>query len=958
MPHSRLILLVLLALAQALPPASREEQLWEHRNLGKAFYEDPAGHNQAVEEFRKALDLAPDSPRERLNYGLALLRAGRLDEGAAELERVQREAPQIPHTWFNLGVVYKKRGQYQRAIDQFRHMIQLVPGEPVSHYNLGVLYKFLDKIEDAIREFETAARLDPNFVAPRFQIFNTYRELDRTAEAERAFEPFQQVKKQHDASGAEAEDTNWCVYAEVYDEAPRQKPGASSRPAQRFEDRRLPGKADPRTAGLVVLDADGDGRPDLLAWSARGILLYRNGAEPVDAGLSGIADVVSVAPGDFNNDGLADLCIVTKTGAALYLNHKGVFQKFGTALPGGRFRKAVWLDYDHDYDQDLFLLGDRSVLLRNQGAAGFQDRTADFPFAPGRALDAVPLRVVPDTKALDLAVSYEDHPGILYRDRLAGTYEKTPLDALPAGATGLAAADIDSDGWLELSYRGSSLRNRQGKLEAAAVAEHGPSGVAWAAADFNGDGLADLATVDAEGGIHLHLNRTSAQDHWLEVSLVGVKNMILAPGTEVEVKAGTLYQKQVYLGVPLLFGLGSRSMLDTVRITWANGLIQNMMKQPADRAVQYKEAPRLSGSCPMIYTWNGQRFQFLTDVLGVAPLGARGFSVDHDEYVQIPGDALVPVNGRYRIRITEELAEVTYLDHVRLIAVDHPADVEIFNNDKWKSPPYPEFRLYPIGHRFYPVRKGQVLDFGASAPQDHAVLVLTGSVDWPDASTFYAAAQTGSGFLPPYLQVKDTRGRWQTVIPDTGMPSGKTKTIAVDLSGKFLSPSREVRIVTNLPVHWDEIFLGEERPGTPLHLKDLLPADAGLHLGGAAPSWDPTPGLYTRYGNVRDLLTTIDDRLVIMGSGDELELSFDASGLPALLPGAKRDFLLLVDGWAKDRDANTLFSQSVEPLPFHGMSHYGDLYPHDPYHRAYREAYNTRPALRFTSILRPPSQVH
>src|SRR5579885_2155537 len=93
MPHSRLILLVLLALAQALPPASREEQLWEHRNLGKAFYEDPAGHNQAVEEFRKALDLAPDSPRERLNYGLALLRAGRRDEGAPELERVQREAP-------------------------------------------------------------------------------------------------------------------------------------------------------------------------------------------------------------------------------------------------------------------------------------------------------------------------------------------------------------------------------------------------------------------------------------------------------------------------------------------------------------------------------------------------------------------------------------------------------------------------------------------------------------------------------------------------------------------------------------------------------------------------------------------------------------------------------------------------------------------------------------------------
>src|ERR1700749_3545213 len=101
----------------------------------------------------------------------------------------------------------------------------------------------------------------------------------------------------------------------------------------------------------------------------------------------------------------------------------------------------------------------------------------------------------------------------------------------------------------------------------------------------------------------------------------------------------------------------------------------------------------------MIFTWNGKGFEFITDVLGVAPLGASSgdgsyFPVDHDEYIQIPGSALVSQNSKYLIHITEELHEVSYLDQVQLIALDHPSDVEIYTNDKFKSPPYPEVRLF------------------------------------------------------------------------------------------------------------------------------------------------------------------------------------------------------------------------------------------------------------------------
>jgi hypothetical protein len=208
-----------------------------------------------------------------------------------------------------------------------------------------------------------------------------------------------------------------------------------------------------------------------------------------------------------------------------------------------------------------------------------------------------------------------------------------------------------------------------------------------------------------------------------------------------------------------------------------------------------------------------------------------------------------------------------------------------------------------------------------------------------------------------------------------GMPAGKPKTIAVDLTGKFLSSSRAVRIVSNLCLYWDESFLSEDPPPETV----ITPVDAtsaDLHYRGfskpvidaerkqperllyealePASQWNPVPGRYSRYGDVHSLIHAIDDRLVIMGSGDELTLRFREASLPRLSAGWSRDFLLLVDGWAKDADPNTAFSRSVEPLPFHGMSAYPypakEHFPDDATHREYQKEYNTRPALR---LLRP-----
>src|ERR1700691_6305644 len=142
----------LMLLAGADASRVPQDRLWHYRNLGKAFYENPTSQLQAVDEFKKALDLAPDSARERVNYGLALLRAGKTKEGIAELERAQKLDPKIPHTWFNLGIAFKKEGDYAPAVAQFEGLLRLVPNEPVSHYSLGVLHKLADKRDEAVRE--------------------------------------------------------------------------------------------------------------------------------------------------------------------------------------------------------------------------------------------------------------------------------------------------------------------------------------------------------------------------------------------------------------------------------------------------------------------------------------------------------------------------------------------------------------------------------------------------------------------------------------------------------------------------------------------------------------------------------------------------------------------------------------------------------------------------------------
>jgi tetratricopeptide (TPR) repeat protein len=1009
------------------------DELWELRNAGKAFYENPTTQVEAVEIFERALRQNP-STRERLNYGLALLRAGRNEDAVRELLAVQKAAPELPHTYFNLGVYYKKDGQPGAAIQQLERMAELVPDEPVTRYNLGVLYKGEGRMEEAIAAFEKAVALQPAFAAPHFQLYNAYRAAGKRDEAARELVAFQELRKFQEERGdaVPKEDMDWSDYAEIYDPLDMTAEDVVNRPQLKFTLQKW--GAGQGLSHAVAANLDGDGRVYVALWGERAGLYRANGTLVRDMSKEKIRWITAA---DLDNDGKQELIIIDDLG--LRVGHSGSDKR----VSSGDFQVALTVDYDHDYDLDLLLFGDKPILLRNEGPAGWRAVEGGFPFVRGRATGGAVFKAVSDTKGIDVLVTYADRCGVLYRDRLTAKFEPQDLCLIPAGAESVRAEDWNHDNSVDLVFlkegvigsvknaRGMFARGPEVRGDRVAVGDFGRTGLFdWVAGrklfdprttkeagevpvspllveDLNGDGRMDLLGVTPEGDLAAALNQTTTPNGWFRVELRGVKNLISAPYAEVEIRAGTVYQKRTYRGLPLTFGLRGKKVIDTVRITWPNSLIQNEMKQTARRTAVYKEAQRLSGSCPMIFTWNGSRFEFVTDVLGVAPLGAMSgdgeyFPTDRDEYVQIQGHQLVEDGGVYRLRITEELGEVSYLDELSLLAVDHPAEVEVYSSERWKSPPYPEFRLFGIKKRIYPVRavddKGRdvldrvvrrdqryvdgfertmantaarhyvELDFGDAARDGRAVVVVNGWVDWADGSTFLNKAQGGQDpITPPWLEMEDGQGRWVRVIDDFGMPSGKTKTFAVDLSGKWISDSRKIRIVTNMCVFWDEIFLGEDPSAPEVRIQEPRLRQAELRFHGFSKStvhperklpeffeyepvtwtsyWNPTPGMYTKYGWVEELVREEDDRLVVMGAGDEVRLEFEAGG--SVPEGWVRDFQLRVGGWAKDSDANTAFGQQVGPLPYRGMKGY----PHEEKREEpWMKEWLTRPALR---LLRP-----
>jgi hypothetical protein len=539
--------------------------------------------------------------------------------------------------------------------------------------------------------------------------------------------------------------------------------------------------------------------------------------------------------------------------------------------------------------------------------------------------------------------------------------------------------------------------------------------VSFAAGDLDGDGHPDLVARLASGALRV-LQSRGATSHALTVRLAGLVSNRNGVGSKVTLRAGSLRQRlETSAATPpagpadLVFGLGARTAADAVRVLWPAGILQTEIPS-ADAAptraaaLTVKELDRKPSSCPYLYAWNGRAFAFITDFMGGGEMGywegpGEYNHPDPDEYVRLSDDQLRPRDGRLELRVTNELEEALFVDRLSLLAVAHPAGVEIYPDEGMRLPA-PGFRLVGVrdagpvaaatdergrdvldrlarlDRRFvdgfpllrirgYAEEHTLTLDLGPSAGED-SVLLLTGWTDYAFSTDNVAAHQAGFETKLPELQVQDAKGAWQTAIADLGVPVGRPQTLVVEMAGRWRGPSRRVRIVTSMRIYWDQARVGRRAaiPGQPARLEaeraDLsergfsaeFSPDGREPFGydyarvSALSPWKAFPGRYTRTGDVRELLSAVDDVFVISRPGDEIALSFDASALPPLPAGWRRTYLLHSDGFSKEMDIHSATPDVLGPLPFHGMTRYPyaapEAYPMTAERAALIERYNTR----------------
>jgi Tfp pilus assembly protein PilF len=709
---------------------------------------------------------------------------------------------------------------------------------------------------------------------------------------------------------------------------------------------------------------------------------------------------------------------------------------------GGHALAVVPTDYDNHRDVDLFVLnyGKAPNLYSNQRDGSFRDVAAEVGLGVSGRFTSVAASDVNKDGFTDFFLGRADGPGVL---AMSDGHTRFVTSDGPAGTESATAAqflDYDQDGLLDLAVISKGelhiLRNVAGKLvdvSANAVGKDlGPPSQpgairSFAAGDLDGCGYQDLIIPGGTQGFRIARNDAGNSNHTIRVNLAGKVSNRSGVGAKVEVRAGSLWQKletsaanPAPVPADVIFGLGKRVTPDAVRVLWPSGIVQAEIEFPqqgparmvesrhcaAAPSMTITELDRKPSSCPFLYTWNGEGFEFITDFMGGGEMGSwEGPGLrnipDPDEYVRIRGDQLKARNGIFEIRVTNELEEVLYVDRLQLVAIAHPGDTEVFPNEGLKDPPRPPFKLYTTRGAHPPVsaiddhgndvlpaltrldRKfvdgfgldrirgfaephTLTLDLGPSSGK-RTLLLMTGWTDYAFSSDCVAASQHGLKMETPSVQVKDSNGAWKTVIADMGFPVGRPQTIAVDLSGKFLSSSREVRIVTNMRIYWDQVLVDNSDENAPVQMTRLDPVSADLHWRGysaqvtpdgrepyaydysrvspVAP-WKHMAGRYTREGDVRELLLRSDDMFVISKPGDEIALQFDASRLGTLPPGWKRTFLLYADGFSKEMDINSGSPDAVAPLPFHRMKQYpygpDESYPVTPDRRRYIEQYNTR----------------
>ncbi|MEE8218091.1 MAG: FG-GAP-like repeat-containing protein, partial [Vicinamibacteria bacterium] len=689
----------------------------------------------AVPYLKKVLEEDPKDLGANLTLGQSYLQLRRFDE-AVEVFRIATQAePYNVSAVYNLGMALNRAGQREEARQVLERFQKL--RDSAYKTSLGSTYLEQGKYAEAL----ASTGAEPGAVDPRPpEVSFVEREGALIGDAGRTTvggkAPIRSALVLSDLDGDGAFDV-----VEAGAGGLRVLKNEGGRLRDVTEKAGLSGIA---ATAAVAGDYDNDHHPDLLLLRAGGLSLFRNDGSghfedataaaglpswPYLAGTAAFVDIDHDGDLDVFVGGLAAPPAGSAPAPALLLqnNGDGTFADVTEHSRLGALSRSLAVvptDFDNRRDVDLFVVrqGEPPALYKNLRDGSFRDVASELGLVAPGGVRSVAAGDVNKDGSIDFVLGGTGPSWIALSDG-RGAFRVSELPSAAAAAEAAQLVDYDNDGLLDLfvvTGKGLRLlRNLGGAWSDVTEVAFAESlrtttleGAALGIADLDADGDQD-AVLAVPGRLVSLTNEGGNRNHSFAVDLTGRVSNRGGVGAKIEIRAGALRQKiETSAAVPMaapadaVFGLGARPAPDAVRVIWVSGIVQTEIEldgapEPGKRAtLGVMEIDRKPSSCPFLYAWDGERFAFVTDFLGG---GEMGYGVaprvwnhpDPVEYVRIAPGGLRPRQGRYEIRVTIELEEVLYVDHVRLLAVDHPEDVSVYPDEGMTVPPK-AFRLFAV----------------------------------------------------------------------------------------------------------------------------------------------------------------------------------------------------------------------------------------------------------------------
>jgi Tfp pilus assembly protein PilF len=1010
---------------------------------------------EALRRFDELAAGYPEEPRVRYCTGLLEFRRGELARAAQHLEAVLEADPQDPYAAYFLAQSFQQRGDASAARDWYQRALQTDPYLRSAYYALAQVYRQQGQPGEARRYIGLYQQLASN---PRAQLVEfKYTRMGPKCEAATSGDPPPPGQRPAGplfaepgvplplllpAGDVQAERPNLTVAdidadgrLDLFLAGRAGAPGAWNAVLLGRDDGSFavatghPLAAVPAVNAGLWGDFDNDGHTD--------VYLCRRGPNQLWQQTAGghwqdVTAATQTGNGDFNtvdgalfdadHDGDLDLFLVNSDGPDELLNNNldGTFRPLaaerGLAGGTGATRQVLLLDIDNDRDTDIITLNampPHAIYLNELGwnytPATGQEGFTDTPMSALVSAD-IDADGHPELYALDA-----DGNVMRWQVSIRGPWQQTVIGTLPpAEHPQLEVRDLDGDGQGELLLASGEGLGAY-SLQADALVPLYPfpdeqSVMAWASVVIDvGRGPA-LATLHADNALHVYPAGTGRLG-FIGIAPTGsddnaatMRSNASGIGTRLALRTGSRWiltdnwRRHSAPGQglqPVVTGLEGAAKLDFVSLTWSDGVLQTELDLAAGQLHRITETERQLSSCPVLFAWDGERYAFVSDLLGV---GGMGYFIEPGVYAPprprenflLPAGLPAARDGRYVLKIAEPMEEAAYLDAVRLVAYDLPPGWDMVLDERmaiaapeatgavrfFRTEQLPrraftgdgadvtdlvtdaDLRAAPVGEldrRFIGrLAADQVLtlEFAQALEGAAPVLMLDGWVEYPYSQTMFAAWQAQADWRAPTLEARDSNGQWQPVLKEFGYPAGMPRRMSAPLTG--LPPgTRALRLTTNQEIYWDRVAVvqAEDLPQVRraiLPLASAQVAESGFarrttgpqrqpHYDYArrSPLWDTRhmAGYYSAFGPVSELLTAVDDATAIIGPGEEVHLEFSA-GLPSLPAGWRRRFVVETNGWAKDMDLYTAQGTTLEPLPSSGRA----SGPRDALHARY----NTR----------------